>query len=350
MWEERAERARRDIAALATGGTDPAGLYASALAVVQRTVPFEQGCWAAVDPESLVMTSITNWKPWPVGVREYEEYSARFAEAEYTGNEPNNFAELLRRPRPIARMSDAPHRDVVRSVRVNDLLKPQGLEHELRAAFRVDDACWGVGSIFRDGGHDFTDREVEFLDAVTATLAAATRIAVRARPASPGPMGVGPVIVIAGPAGELRAATPAAASWLAEVEDTAPGRFSMALYSVVAQAHRAASGTARARMRDAGSSWVLLQASRLISGDDPEQMVVTVEPATTHDLAGLLLTAYGVTAREREVCLDVLSGRSTADIARHLFISPHTVHDHLKSLFEKVGVGSRGELVATLVA
>ena len=100
------------------------------------------------------------------------------------------------------------------------------------------------------------------------------------------------------------------------------------------------------------NSWepVVLQASRLITGDDPAQMVVTVEPATTQDIATLLLAAYGVTAREREVCLEVLSGNPTADIARHLFISVHTVHDHLKSLYEKVGVGSRGELVARLVA
>jgi DNA-binding CsgD family transcriptional regulator len=134
------------------------------------------------------------------------------------------------------------------------------------------------------------------------------------------------------------------------VEDALPGRFSMVLYSLVAQASAAVSGTARARMRDAGNNWMVLQASRLITGDDPGQMVVTVEPATTHGLATLLLAAYGVTAREQEVCLEVLSGNATADIARHLFISPHTVHDHLKSLFEKVGVGSRGELVARLVA
>ena len=44
-------------------------------------------------------------------------------------------------------------------------------------------------------------------------------------------------------------------------------------------------------MRDAGDNWVVLQASRLITGDDPEQMVVTVEPATTHALASLLLMA-----------------------------------------------------------
>lgn len=344
MWEERAERARREVAALATSGLDIADLYASAMEVVRRTVPFEQACWAGVDPESLGMTSVTNWRPWPVT----DEHAARFAESEYTGREPNTFAELLRRPQPVARISDAPHRDVVRSIRINDLLLPLGLDHELRAAFRVDDACWGVGSLFREAGHDFTDREVEFLGAVAATLAAASRIAVRAahqaRPAA-----VGPVIVLAGPRGELQAATPAATSWLAEVEDAAPGRFSMTLFAAVAQARVAPSGTARARMRDAGGTWVVLQASRLITGDDPEQMVVTVEPATTRDLVSLLLAAYGATARERDVCLEVLSGRPTADIARHLFISPHTVHDHLKSIFGKVGVGSRGELVAKLL-
>jgi len=344
MWEERAERARREIAALATSGLDIADLYAMAMAVVQQTVPFEQACWAGVDPESLGMTSVTNWRPWPVT----DEHAARFAESEYTGREPNTFAVLLQRPQPVARISDAPHREVVRSIRINDLLLPLGLDHELRAAFRVDEACWGVGSLFREAGPDFTDREVEFLGAVAATLAAATRIAVRAahqaRPAA-----VGPVIVLAGPHGELQAATPAATSWLAEVEDAAPGRFSMTLYAAVAQARVAPSGTARARMRDAGGNWVVLQASRLITGDDPEQMVVTVEPATTHDLVSLLLAAYGATAREREVCLEVLSGNTTADIARHLFISPHTVHDHLKALFGKVGVGSRGELVAKLL-
>jgi DNA-binding CsgD family transcriptional regulator len=159
----------------------------------------------------------------------------------------------------------------------------------------------------------------------------------------------GPVIVIAGIHGELRAATPAAVLWLAEVEDALPGGFTMTLHSVVAQARAALSGTARARMRDAGGNWVVLQASRLITGDDPEQMVVTVEPASSHDVVSLLLAAYGVSARERDVCLEVLSGNTTADIARNLFISPHTVHDHLKALYGKVDVGSRGELVAKLL-
>ncbi|MDX2970401.1 helix-turn-helix domain-containing protein [Kribbella solani] len=75
---------------------------------------------------------------------------------------------------------------------------------------------------------------------------------------------------------------------------------------------------------------------------------MTIEPASGRHLVGILLAAYGLTAREREICLEVMTGHSTAAIADRLSISPHTVQDHLKAAFTKVGVRSRGELVATL--
>ena len=43
-----------------------------------------------------------------------------------------------------------------------------------------------------------------------------------------------------------------------------------------------------------------------------------------------------------------MAGGSTTEIAARLFVSPHTVQDHLKSVFDKVGVRSRGDLVARL--
>ena len=112
-------------------------------------------------------------------------------------------------------------------------------------------------------------------------------------------------------------------------------------------AQMARSGGFRARLRDAGGPWAFLQASPLIGGDEGP-IAVTIEPASGDQLMSLLLVAYGLTAREREVCREVIAGHSTADIAGRLFISSNTVQDHLKSVFAKVGVRSRGELVARL--
>ena len=68
--------------------------------------------------------------------------------------------------------------------------------------------------------------------------------------------------------------------------------------------------------------------------------------ATGARSATVRLEAFGATAREREVATLLARGLSRAEMAETLVISPHTVEDHVKSLYEKLGVASRQELVA----
>lgn len=64
-----------------------------------------------------------------------------------------------------------------------------------------------------------------------------------------------------------------------------------------------------------------------------------------HDVTPLLIAAYGLTGREEQVARHVLLGDSTASIAVALHVSPYTVQEHLKRIFDKTGVNSRRELV-----
>jgi DNA-binding CsgD family transcriptional regulator len=73
-----------------------------------------------------------------------------------------------------------------------------------------------------------------------------------------------------------------------------------------------------------------------------------MEAAPAADLARLLMRAWGLTRREREVAQLVIDGLSSEDIAAALFISVHTVRDHLKVIFAKTGVSRRQDLVAAL--
>ena len=90
--------------------------------------------------------------------------------------------------------------------------------------------------------------------------------------------------------------------------------------------------------------WLTLHGSR----PDPVagRIAIVIEPASGPRSATVRLEAHGATPREREVATLLARGLTNAEIAEALVLSPHTVEDHAKSLYEKVGVGSRQELVA----
>jgi DNA-binding CsgD family transcriptional regulator len=99
-----------------------------------------------------------------------------------------------------------------------------------------------------------------------------------------------------------------------------------------------------ARVLTRSGTWVVLHGAALQSGMD-RRVAVIVEPAHPARITSLLMAAYGLSDRERDVTRLVLQGFSTTEIADDLVVSPHTVQQHLKSVFDKTGVRSRRELV-----
>jgi DNA-binding CsgD family transcriptional regulator len=124
-----------------------------------------------------------------------------------------------------------------------------------------------------------------------------------------------------------------------------PGDVTTTLYAVAISAGRRDHASARVRLTD--GRWLLLQGGRMHgAANDSPQVTVALTPAPRSDLTSLLLRLHGLSARQRGVAQLLISGLRTDEIAGRLHISPHTLHDHVKAVFVKLGVQGRAELMA----
>ena len=343
----RRRRAKREIVHLCHSGLDAETLLGEAMRQVDQVVPYDRICWHTVDPTTLLFTSATqrNLGPEP-----------RLATYEYEIPDVNKWAELARRPWPVGVLSQATHGHPERSPRYRALLAPRGVGHELRASLVSDHRCWGYVGFYRDRGRtDFCEEDAAFVAEVDEPIGAGVRRALLLDAVTgPGPVDDVPGVVILDSASQLSAMNAAAEELIALLPDDRhpPAQpLPQTVLAVAAQARRAAAdpncASARCRAHTVTGQWVVLHGTRL--GEGPEaSTAVIIERARPAELAELIVIAYGFTPREREVTRLVVLGRSTHEIAQSLHLSPLTVQDYLKTIFEKVGVHSRRELVGTV--
>jgi DNA-binding CsgD family transcriptional regulator len=148
----------------------------------------------------------------------------------------------------------------------------------------------------------------------------------------------------------IEMANDAGAGWLDELREDGQ-ELPLVVTAVARRARAVAAGhsdvSATARVRTASGRWALVRGSVLLNGSRTRS-AITVEAARLPQLAALIVDAYDLTDRERRVTELVARGLSTAAIAQQLNLSAFTVQDHLKAIFYKLDVSSRGELVAKL--
>jgi len=342
------ERAIERIAWLATQGVDAVTFWREATGPLARAVPHDfSPCWWTLDPASLLMTS--HFNPG------FPEVPRAWLDIEYYDDGANRFADVVRSERPVATLHEATGGDPSRSRWYQVALEPHGAEQELRAGLRTNDGVpWAAVSLYREPGRsEFDADELAVLFELAPYLAEGTRRGLLIGEASDPEGPDAPGLLVLGADLTPESMTPGVQRWLAELPDgdwEGGRRLPQAVLAVAHRALRTADGTdapgeiALARVLSQTGRWIVLHGAALVS-DRSRRAAVIIEPAHPARIAPLLMAAYGLSEREQEVTRLVLQGASTAEIAERLFVSAHTVQDHLKNVFEKTDVRSRRELV-----
>ena len=340
---EQMRRTRRDIAAAAQEGMDWLSFAARVNDAVNRAVPFDRACWHSVDPGTYLFTGLLG--------RNMVCSGSWLAEHEYVRDDVNKWVDLARSGQLAGALSAATRGRVTASARVRSSIElgmPVG--DELRVSFVADGTYWAAAGFLRDEGPCFDDGEVTFLAAVSSAIAEGFRRAVLVSSAGQdaGDAHAPGVIVLDGH-GHVESISPQAQHWIAGITEEPPPRLAHEARVVQAVAARprhpdTAGSLARARTQTRSGQWLLLYGTPL-AGQLDGRVAVIVQPAGPHDIAPLVAQAYGLSARERDVTRLCFRGLTTKEIAAALHISPYTVQDHLKSIFDKTGTRSRAELV-----
>jgi DNA-binding CsgD family transcriptional regulator len=332
---------RDEVVRLAARGGDLGEVRVGLDRLLRRRIGYDIAAISTADPATGLWTScyVSGLSPEAGTDRERLLF-----EIEFQHGDVNSYAQLAQAKVPVGRLHAATGGDLRRAIRYGVLLSSFGVIDEMRVILRNREAMWGSLTLYRTKqAEPFSAAAAELVADAVPAMADLLRFALlRAAVDAAGGLDEPPGILLVAQDGTITETSEAAQQWLHALDDR--DRIPSAVRSVVAAAR--AHGMGRAALPARDGRWIVLHAAPLDGGS----ISVIVEGARPAVLSRVISDAYGFTPREREVTALAAQGRSTQQIASALGISPFTVQDHLKSVFAKAGVQSRGELVATIFA
>jgi DNA-binding CsgD family transcriptional regulator len=349
------ERVLEEIAVVAARGLAPEQLFAELAPRLRKVIDCDATCWHTLDPYTRLMTSDAPAELVERGVFTAESAPAAgelMVRSEYLVEDFNTFAGLAGKRIPVGSLEQATRGRPERSARYRELLVPAGIPHELRAAFVLRGRTWGAVHVARrESSGAFSEADAAALARVAGAIAQAIRGSLRFDAARRGDHAEAPGMIVLDARNQVDLVTPPARELLAAMRpeagvysDLAPPAAVLALAAFAREDGRAGAQGNQVTVPSA-LGWITLHAS-LPDGPRAGRVAIVLERATGPQSATLRLEVNGVTPREREVATLLARGLTSTEIAETLVLSPYTVQDHVKSLYEKLGVGSRQELVA----
>ncbi len=344
MHARLADRVER----IGAAGNDLRTLRLRLLDELRRVVPFDAYAWVTTDPETAVGSSpladVPALAELPALVR------LRY------GTPLNRWTTLV--DDPVALLFRTTGGRLDRSQLWRELLHRYDVSDVASVVFRDRFGCWAFLELWRTGGRVFDPEDAAVLRGLVAPVTAALRrCQARTFDSPPTASLPGPVVLLLSPRLDVLRQTPGTVDPLRILvpRDDGGPPVPAGAYNVAAQLLAVEAGVdrnePRAREHLADGLWLTLRAARLESAGQagPGDIAVTVEQCAPLDRLGLFARCSGLTEREHELLAHLAAGEDTREVAGRMFVSAHTVQDHLKSVFDKTGTRSRRALLARAV-
>jgi DNA-binding CsgD family transcriptional regulator len=338
------ERVLDRVRELALAGHDVDTFFEAATEAISSAIPNHSLTWYTLDPSSSLITSIHG-----AGELDVSE-ELRW---EYVEDDLLKSVDVVRDPRGVQTLRQVTGGRPERSPSY-PLMASVGMEDQALVALRSRTGeTWGTLRLCGQlGRRPYSDQEVGYLRTLALHLADGVRRGLLMGSATDPDLPEPPGLVVMTADWTVESITAGTESWLAQLpRRSSNGQLPAAVLSVAARTQQLLSekshpaDAASVRVVTPSGQWLILHGTS-ISTADGRRFAVIIEPVQRSRVASLLMAAFGLSARERDITRLVLHGATTKEISQALFVSPHTVQEHLKGIFEKTGVHSRRELVS----
>ncbi len=340
-------RSGERVARLCQSVGDARALRQQVIEEIRRIVPFDAYAWLLTDPETSVGSS-------PLADVPCLSELSTLIRLKYL-TEVNRWTRMETAVGLLAEQTDG---DLARSLVWRDLQQRFDVVDVASVVFRDSFGCWGFLDLWR--GHAlgrFTSADAAYLGGIAAPVTTALRRSQAKTfdvPAAEQRPSRGSVVLLL--SGELAVLgqTSETQEYLRVLVPPSSGGSPIpaGAYNVAAQLLAVEAGVDAnrpfARVHLSGGRWLTLRAARIEDAGLAEHrdIAVTIEDTSPAERAGLFARAHGLSVREGELLGHLVRGVDTRDLARLMFLSQHTVQDHLKSIFAKTSVHSRRTLLA----
>jgi DNA-binding CsgD family transcriptional regulator len=344
-------QAREQIRDLCRAAADARALRLQVLAVLKRVIGFDAYVWLLTDPQTCVGSA-------PLADVPCLPELPRLIRLRYLTT-VNRWTSMIT---PVASLYQATWGDPARSLMWRELLSQYQIGDIATSVYRDRFGCWAFLDLWRaQQAPPFAATELGFLHDIAGPLTTALRdtqaAAFAAGPAAE-QANSGPVVLLLSPTLEVRAQTAQTQRYLRLLippDSSSQAPVPAGAYNVAAQLLAQEAGVDAnpplARVHLGGGHWLTLSAARMDSVQPtPERdIAVSIETTAPGGRVALFGRACGLSSREAELLAHVVAGASTRDIARLMFLSEHTVQDHLKSIFAKTATRTRRTLLARVL-